>query len=117
AENYVEVMARKASEAAPSVTTKRDDLPAELAALIDDCLALDPAKRPASMHVFLARLDEVLRGLPRASRSGGEGAAAAPLAPAPSTSAHTDAGVTSSGGRLGVVGWAIAGSVLALALA
>ncbi len=67
ADSYVEIMANKTTMAAPSVASKRSQLPERLISLIDDALELDPAKRPASMHVFLARLDEVLRALPRDS--------------------------------------------------
>ncbi|GEM_PF-1722365 len=66
-ENMVEVMARKSSEKAPRVSCYRPEIPERLDRLIADCLEIDPEKRPADAGVFLARIDEVLRSLPRDS--------------------------------------------------
>jgi serine/threonine protein kinase len=63
--NVFEIVTRKTSEPAPSVATKRDDLPDELIVLVDDCLAVNPKQRPQTAQLFLARLEDVLRSLPR----------------------------------------------------
>jgi serine/threonine protein kinase len=42
--------------AAPALQTQRSDLPAKLAALLDGCLAVEPASRPT--------LEELLSALP-----------------------------------------------------
>jgi serine/threonine protein kinase len=62
--NMVEIMARKATERAPSLGERRPDLPKQLIQLVDDCLEIDPALRPQSAREFLARLEEVIRLLP-----------------------------------------------------
>jgi serine/threonine-protein kinase len=63
--NIVEVMTRKTTTDARSVSGLREDVPPGLAKLIDECLARDPAARPQSVRVVLSRIDEVLRALPR----------------------------------------------------
>ncbi len=63
--NVLEIVTRKTSEPAASVGTLRDDLPRDLIKLVDDCLAIDPANRPRTAQIFLARLEDVLRALPR----------------------------------------------------
>ena len=63
--NVVEVMTRKTTTDARAVSRLRDDIPDALAKLIDECLAREPSERPQSVRVFLSRLEEVLRGLPR----------------------------------------------------
>ncbi|PRP92224.1 Serine/threonine-protein kinase StkP [Enhygromyxa salina] len=63
--NVFEIVTRKTSEPAPSIGTKCEGMPAELVALIDDCLSLEPDDRPRTAQLFLARLEDVLRGLPR----------------------------------------------------
>ena len=62
--NLVEIMARKATERAPSLGEKRPDLPRTLIKLVDDCLEIDPAMRPQSAREFLNRLEEVIKLLP-----------------------------------------------------
>ena len=62
--NLVEIMARKATERAPSLKEKRPDLPKNLIKLVDDCLEIDPGMRPQSAREFLTRLEEVIRQLP-----------------------------------------------------
>jgi serine/threonine protein kinase len=59
--NLVEIMARKATEKAPSLGEKRPDLPKQLIRLVDDCLAIDPGERPQSAREFLNRLEEVIK--------------------------------------------------------
>ncbi|MCA9692263.1 MAG: protein kinase, partial [Myxococcales bacterium] len=49
------IMMRKISEKAPSLGDKRPELPHNLIMLVDDCLAIDPTKRPQSAREFLAR--------------------------------------------------------------
>jgi serine/threonine protein kinase len=63
--NVFEIVTRKTSEAAASVASKRDDMPEALVALVDDCLSVNPKQRPQSAQLFLARLEDVLRNLPR----------------------------------------------------
>jgi serine/threonine protein kinase len=63
--NVLEIVTRKTTETAPSVGTLRDDLPRDLVKLVDDCVAMDPANRPRTAQIFLARLEDVLRALPR----------------------------------------------------
>ncbi|KIG12604.1 Serine/threonine protein kinase PrkC, regulator of stationary phase [Enhygromyxa salina] len=65
--NVFEIVTRKTSEAAPSIGSKRDDLPDDLISLVDDCLAVEPERRPKTAQLFLARLEDVLRRLPRES--------------------------------------------------
>src|SRR5690606_3316187 len=62
--NLVEIMARKSTERAPSLGEKRPDLPRSLISLVDDCLEIDPAKRPQTARDFLLRMEEVIRLLP-----------------------------------------------------
>lgn len=50
------ILQRKATTPAPSVAGRREDLPPALARLIDECLALEPENRPASV-------DEIVRVL------------------------------------------------------
>ncbi len=66
--NLVEIMARKSTEAAPSLGEKRPDLPRNLVDLVDDCLEIDPGARPQSARDFLVRMDDVLRSLPPEER-------------------------------------------------
>jgi eukaryotic-like serine/threonine-protein kinase len=63
--NVYEIVTRKTVEPAPSVATKRQGLPRDLVKLVDDCLALNPKDRPQTAQLFLARLEDVLRNLPR----------------------------------------------------
>ncbi|NVB40457.1 serine/threonine protein kinase [Pseudenhygromyxa sp. WMMC2535] len=68
--NVLEIIALKTTEEAPSVGKRREDnelppLPEDLIELIDDCIALEPDRRPRTAQIFLARLEDVLRGLPR----------------------------------------------------
>ena len=65
--NLVEIMARKATERAPSLKDKRPDLPKNLVELVDDCLKIDPTLRPQSANEFVVRIEEVLRTLSRHS--------------------------------------------------
>jgi serine/threonine protein kinase len=78
-----EVLARKTSEAAPSLGSLREGLPPDLVGLIDDCLAIDPGDRPSTVDAFLDRLDEVLRNLPRGGAGQPRVAPAAVTAEAP----------------------------------
>lgn len=65
--NAIEIMSRKTLEPAPPLADQRAELPESLCKLVDDCLQIDPGKRPSSARVFLARVEEALRGLPRGS--------------------------------------------------
>ncbi len=68
--NVLEIIACKTTEEAPSVATRRDGLPPDLVELIDNCIALDPKGRPATAEIFLDRLEDVLRNLPRGAEAG-----------------------------------------------
>ncbi|MFO0633292.1 MAG: serine/threonine-protein kinase [Nannocystaceae bacterium] len=61
-ENFVEVLARKATEPAPALDAVRPGLPPGLVALVRDCLAIDPAARPRDARELIARLDHALEG-------------------------------------------------------
>lgn len=67
--NVFEIVTRKTSEAAASVASKRNDMPDALIALVDDCLSVNPKQRPQTAQLFLARLEDVLRSLPRETGS------------------------------------------------
>lgn len=62
-ENIVEVLARKATEAAPPLDKRRDGLPPPLVALVHACIEVDPARRPANADVFLAHLEPIVAAL------------------------------------------------------
>ncbi|TPV93851.1 MAG: hypothetical protein B7733_18225 [Myxococcales bacterium FL481] len=66
----IEIMARKAMEPAPSLIGRRDDIPLQLAFLVDDCLQREPSKRPATAGEFLRRIDEILRTVGREEAAG-----------------------------------------------
>ncbi len=95
--NMVEVMTRKTTQPSPAVASLRPELPARVAKLVDDCLAIDPAKRPSSVRLFLTRLDEALRELPR---SGEQPRAQTPAAPAPAAASPVERAPGRSGGVL-----------------
>lgn len=80
--NVVEVMTRKTTQPAPSVGSSREGLPSKLVRLIDDCLSISPERRPSSVRLFLSRLEEALRQLPR-DTPGPEAGAVAPVSAAP----------------------------------
>lgn len=67
ADSPLELLAIKATQPAPSIATFREGLPAELVALVDESIALDPADRPASAADVARRLQAVLDGLGAAS--------------------------------------------------
>jgi len=115
ADSFVELMARKTTEASPSVGSKRHDLSPPLVKLVDDCLALEPEARPASVREFLARLDEILRALPR---SGAVAAAHAVkvAAATPDPAAVEEANQEARAARFGVGAWAVFGLAAAVVL-
>ncbi|MCX4246950.1 serine/threonine-protein kinase [Paraliomyxa miuraensis] len=61
----LDLMAVKVNEPAPSIATVVDDLPADLVALIDACLAREPEGRPSVSEVA-ERLDAIGRRRPAA---------------------------------------------------
>jgi len=63
--NLVEIMARKSTEKAPSLSDRRPDVPRGLVTIVDNCLEINPADRPQSAREFLQRLEEVIRALPQ----------------------------------------------------
>ncbi len=84
--NLVEIMARKSTEKAPSLSERRPDLPRGLVTIVDSCLEMNPADRPQSAREFLQRLEEVIRALPQDSEgndiSGSDGSlVGVPVAP------------------------------------
>jgi hypothetical protein len=58
-----EVLSLKLNRAAPPVDRRRPDLPPLLVKLVADCLATDPAARPADGDALVARFDEVLAAM------------------------------------------------------
>ena len=70
-ETPTEVMARQVSDTAPSIASTGVSVPRKLAALVDRCLAKDPAHRPATAQVLGEQLNaahEQRRELPVALR-------------------------------------------------
>ncbi|MEZ4428011.1 MAG: serine/threonine-protein kinase [Nannocystaceae bacterium] len=59
------IMLRKISERAPSLGERRPELPHNLIMLVDDCLSLDPSKRPQSAREFLERIELAMQALNR----------------------------------------------------
>jgi serine/threonine-protein kinase len=59
----VAVLLAKTTEPAPSIATLYDGLPAALVELVDSCLAIEPAMRPATAREVADRLGEVLEEL------------------------------------------------------
>lgn len=55
-----ELLSLKLGRTAPPVDARRPGLPPLLVKLVADCLAIDPASRPADGDALVARLDEVL---------------------------------------------------------
>lgn len=60
AEHSFELLARKRREPAPSIATRAPDLHPELVKLIDECLEIQPSRRPADAAEFVARLDSFI---------------------------------------------------------
>ncbi|HEX6643111.1 MAG TPA: serine/threonine-protein kinase [Gemmatimonadales bacterium] len=52
-------MAAQLTRDPPPIAEQRPDVPPELAAIIHDCLAKDPDRRPATAEALLARLEEL----------------------------------------------------------
>lgn len=77
------VLVAKTSEPAPSIATLREDLPAALVELVDSCLAIEPAMRPATAREVADRLGEVLEALQGDERPRRVSLRPAALAPAP----------------------------------
>jgi serine/threonine protein kinase len=51
------ILQRKATTPAPPIAGRREDLPPALAKLVDECLALEPENRPASVDEIVRVLD------------------------------------------------------------
>ena len=62
-ENFLTVAMRHVNEKVPSVLEARPDAPLRLAALVERCMAKDPAERPASMDDVVAELEACLAEL------------------------------------------------------
>jgi serine/threonine-protein kinase len=56
-ESPTEVMARQVNDTVPSLASTGVSVPRKLAALVDRCLAKDPAQRPATAHVLGEQLN------------------------------------------------------------
>ncbi len=56
-DNFLTVAMRHVNEAVPSVLDGRPDAPLRLAALVERCMAKDPAERPSSMDAVVAELE------------------------------------------------------------
>ncbi len=59
--NPMKILVAKQTAAPPSLGELVPGLPQKLIALVDDTLALDPSRRPATAHAFVERLNEVVR--------------------------------------------------------
>jgi eukaryotic-like serine/threonine-protein kinase len=59
ADNPIEILGKKSSNAAPSLQTRREGLPEALVELVDECLALDPEDRPKTADEVARRLDAI----------------------------------------------------------
>jgi serine/threonine-protein kinase len=68
AANPLEILGRKAVSPAPKIASRRTDLPPEVAELVDECLAMDPADRPATAQELGERLDELAKSSNEVSR-------------------------------------------------
>ena len=62
-----ELLALKLNRPAPSLALRRPDLPASLVQLVDDCLRIAPAARPADGDAVAARIEAVLADMRRNS--------------------------------------------------
>jgi eukaryotic-like serine/threonine-protein kinase len=62
-DNFLTVAMRHVNDAVPSVLERRPDCPLRLAALVERCLAKDPAERPASMDAVVSELEATLAEL------------------------------------------------------
>lgn len=63
AEHSFELLARKRREPSPSIATRAPDLHPELIRLIDDCLEIQPSRRPLDAAEFVTRLDTFIDSL------------------------------------------------------
>ena len=59
ANNPMEVLGKKTSNPAPSLRTRRRDLPDALVELVDACLEIEPGARPQSAEIVAHRLDAI----------------------------------------------------------
>jgi serine/threonine protein kinase len=59
----VEIMAKKSLDASPSLASARPDLPGDLVAIVDGCLAREPGDRPAGARALADALDRARRNL------------------------------------------------------
>jgi hypothetical protein len=70
-DNFLSVAMKHVNDPVPNVLDARPDAPLRLAALIERCMAKQPADRPASMDEVVAELEAVLADLD--ARENGEG--------------------------------------------
>ena len=60
AEHSFELLARKRREPSPSIVTRAPDLHPDLIKLIDECLEIQPSRRPLDAAEFVTRLDSFI---------------------------------------------------------
>jgi serine/threonine protein kinase len=60
------ILQRKATTPAPSIASRREDLPSALVKLVDECLALEPEHRPASVEEIVRVLETYTSDAPLA---------------------------------------------------
>jgi eukaryotic-like serine/threonine-protein kinase len=70
-ESFLSVAMKHVNDPVPSVLERRPDAPFRLAALVEQCMAKEPAERPASMDGVVSELQSVVAELD--GREGGEG--------------------------------------------
>jgi hypothetical protein len=68
AEDPYELLVRKRQTPSPALATQAPHVHPELAALIDDCLQIQPSRRPLDASEFLDRLDAFIDTLPADER-------------------------------------------------
>ena len=68
-ENFVTVAMQHINQPAPSVASRRRDVPPRVAAAVDRALAKNPRDRFPTMDAFAAELEACLRGAPNVAET------------------------------------------------